>query len=167
MLLLTALALGLCVFDLPGPALGQQNQEPEDQMIAPADGVESPGDQPAADVWQSDSSPEDGSAAGYLQGVVDIGPLQPVERVGVPPPTPPPAACTARGLVVLTPDGQTEVTRVPIQPDCTYQVALAAGTYRVQLLARGIDRSRDLPAMVTITSGQATQLNVSIDTGIR
>ena len=35
-----------------------------------------------------------------LDGQGAIGPLQPVERVGVPPPTPSPAVCTARGLVV-------------------------------------------------------------------
>ncbi|MFI5267425.1 MAG: hypothetical protein ACHQ7M_08620, partial [Chloroflexota bacterium] len=44
------------------------------------------------------------AATGYLAGHVTIGPLQPVERVGVPSPTPPPAACTARRLLV-TPSG--------------------------------------------------------------
>jgi hypothetical protein len=104
---------------------------------------------------------------GQLAGRVEIGPLQPVERVGVPSPTPSPAACTARGLILLTPDGQTEVMRVSFQPDCTYQVELPAGEYRVQLQPLGIDRSRDLPQTVTILDGQTTGLDISIDTGIR
>jgi hypothetical protein len=104
---------------------------------------------------------------GYLEGQVTIGPLQPVQRVGVPPPTPSPAACTARGLVVYQADIGVEAARFALGPDCTYSVALAPGDYRVELDRRGIDRSMDLPRVVTITAGQTTRLDVSIDTGIR
>jgi hypothetical protein len=48
-----------------------------------------------------------------------------------------------------------------------YSMALPPGNYRVELDRRGIDRSMDLPRVVTITTGQATRLDVSIDTGIR
>jgi hypothetical protein len=65
---------------------------------------------------------------GYLEGQVTIGPLQPVERVGVPPPTPSPAVCAARGLVVYQAD--TGAARFPLGPDCHYRVALLAGNYR-------------------------------------
>ena len=47
------------------------------------------------------STATSGQGPGYLEGRVSIGPLQPVERVGVPPPTPSPAACTSRGLVAV------------------------------------------------------------------
>jgi hypothetical protein len=104
---------------------------------------------------------------GYLEGHVDIGPLLPVERVGAPRPSPPPAACTARGLVVLAPDGQTEVTRFAFQPDCTYRVALPAGSYQVQLQGQGVDHSPDLPTTATIVGAQTMRLDLSIDTGIR
>ena len=104
---------------------------------------------------------------GYLEGQVTIGPLQPVERVGVPPPTPSPAVCTARGLVVYQADTGAEAARFPLGPDCHYRVALPAGNYRVELDRRGIDLSRDLPRVVTITAGQTTQLDLDIDTRIR
>ena len=108
-----------------------------------------------------------GPPAGYLEGQVSIGPLQPVERVGVPPPTPSPAACTARGLVVYDVNTGAETARFALGPDCHYQVALAPGTYRVELDRRGIDFSKDLPRVVQITAGQSTRLDLSIDTGIR
>jgi hypothetical protein len=107
------------------------------------------------------------SPLGYLEGQVTIGPLQPVQRVGVPPPTPSPAACTARGLVVYQADTGAEVARFALGPDCSYSAALPPGNYRVELDRSGIDRSMDLPRVVTITAGQVTRLDVSIDTGIR
>ena len=93
--------------------------------------------------------------------------MQPVERIGVPTPTPPPAACTGRGLVILTADTGAEVQRIAFGADCTYRVSLPPGSYRVELDRRGIDTSRDLPRTVTIQAGQTTRLDVSIDTGIR
>jgi hypothetical protein len=59
------------------------------------------------------------------------------------------------------------VQRLAFDPDCTYRVMLAPGDYRVELDARGIDRSNDLPRTVTIANGQTTRLDVTIDTGIR
>ena len=107
------------------------------------------------------------SPMGYLEGQVAIGPLQPVQRLGVPPPTPSPAVCTARGLVVYQADTGAEAARFPLGPDCCYRVALRSGSYRVELDRRGIDFSKDLPHVVTITGGQTTRLDLSIDTGIR
>ncbi|HET8632095.1 MAG TPA: hypothetical protein VFL91_32100 [Thermomicrobiales bacterium] len=108
------------------------------------------------------------AAPGYLEGRAAIGPLQPVERVGVPTPTPPPAVCTARALAIDAADGRTPVATVQLQPDCTYRVALPPGIYVVRLAQRpGIGGSKDLPKTVTIASGQTTRLDISIDTGIR
>ena len=103
---------------------------------------------------------------GYLEGHASIGPLTPVERVGVPTPTPSPAVCTSRGLIILAGDGKTEVTNFNLQSDCTYRVALKPGTYVVQLKPGG-GFSRDLPKTVQIQSGQTTRLDLTIDTGIR
>jgi hypothetical protein len=104
---------------------------------------------------------------GYLEGQVSIGPLQPVERVGVPPPTPSPAVCTSRGLLVSATDTGAAVVQFALQRDCTYRVALPPGSYRVELDRHGIEFSKDLPRTVTITAGQTTRLDLSIDTGIR
>jgi hypothetical protein len=40
-------------------------------------------------------------------------------------------------------------------------------TYRVELQHRGMDSSKDLPQTVTISAGQTTRLEISIDTSIR
>ncbi|MCL5950414.1 MAG: hypothetical protein M1132_01605 [Chloroflexi bacterium] len=106
-------------------------------------------------------------APGHLEGHVTIGPLTPVERVGVPTPTVPPQVYAARQLVVYQGDGKTVVQRVKIDGEGNYAVSLAPGSYVVGLAPSGVDRARDLPADVTITSGMTVTLNVSIDTGIR
>jgi hypothetical protein len=108
-----------------------------------------------------------GQGLGYLEGHASIGPLQPVERVGVPPPTPSPAACSSRGLVVVDVHTGAEASRFDLQPDCSFRVGLSPGTYRVELQRRGIDSSKDLPQTVSIAAGQTTRLDLSIDTGIR
>jgi hypothetical protein len=46
-------------------------------------------------------------------------------------------------------------------------VALPSAGYRVELDRRGMDLSKDLPRTVTITAGQTTRLDLSIDTGMR
>lgn len=112
-------------------------------------------------------TPSSSQSLGFLDGSASIGPLEPVQRIGVPTPTPPPAACTSRGLVIYSATSGQEVTRVSFSADCTYRVALPAGSYRVELARSGIDRSPNLPQTVTITAGKTTRLDVSIDTGIR
>jgi hypothetical protein len=107
------------------------------------------------------------ASMGYLEGHASIGPLQPVQRVGVPAPTPSPAACTARGLVVFDARTDAEATRFDLGSDCTFRVALLPGSYRVELQRRGIDSSKDLPQTVTISPAQTTRLDINIDTGIR
>jgi len=122
---------------------------------------------PAASVAPVITSTAASAPLGYLEGRASIGPLQPVERVGMPSPTPSPAMCTARGLVMFDSQSGAAAARFDLGPDCTYRVALPPGTYRVELQRRGIDISKDLPRTVTILSGQTTRLDISIDTGIR
>lgn len=112
-------------------------------------------------------TPGDGGNVGYLEGQVTIGPLRPVERVGVPPPTPPPELCTSLSLIVARADGGNEVTRFGPQPDCSYRVTLEPGSYVVRFAAGSLRRARNLPATVQIVGGKTTRLDVNIDTGIR
>jgi hypothetical protein len=107
------------------------------------------------------------SQQGYLEGQARIGPLEPVQRVGVPPPTPSPAACTSRGLVIYAAASGTEIQRVSFSTDCSYRVALTPGEYRVEMQQHGIDRTTDLPKLVQIQAGSTRRLDLSIDTGIR
>ncbi len=106
-------------------------------------------------------------APGSLSGHVTIGPLLPVQRVGEATPTTPPDAYAARQVIVYRADGKTAVTRLTPDKDGNYRVELAPGTYVVAMARAGIDRARDLPATVTIASGQTTRLDIDIDTGIR
>jgi hypothetical protein len=104
---------------------------------------------------------------GYLAGRVNVGPLRPVERVGVTPPPVPPEVYTSRSLNIFQTDGRTLVKNVPFNGDGTYRAELSAGTYVVDLKHTGIDRARDLPKRITIARGQTTTLDMDIDTGIR
>jgi len=107
-------------------------------------------------------------APGYLVGQVTIGPLAPLQTVGAPPPTPTPEQCAAYGLALDPADGHATATRLTLRADCSYQVALPAGSYGVRLAPEpAIGGSKDLPQTVTIQAGQALRLDVSIDTGIR
>ncbi len=110
---------------------------------------------------------EQKAATGTLQGHVNIGPLQPVIRIDEPTPVVPPEVYAARQIVVYAADGHTQVARVRIGPDGNYTATLPPGTYVVDIVRAGIDKSKDVPAKVQITAGHATTLDVEIDTGIR
>lgn len=104
---------------------------------------------------------------GILQGHISIGPLTPVERVGVPTPTVPADAYAAQQVMVYQSDGQTVVTRITPDANGDYSITLAPGQYVVNIAKQGIQRARDLPATVTVESGKTVRLDISIDTGIR
>ncbi len=106
-------------------------------------------------------------AAGILQGKVSVGPLQPVERAGVTPPPPPAEVYTSRGIAIYSENGATLVKSLHFNPDGTYQVELQPGKYLVKLIPSGIDRSKEIPAGITIISGGILKLDINIDTGIR
>ncbi len=113
------------------------------------------------------AAPGASGAVGYLAGRVTVGPLQPVERVGVPSPIPPPEVFTSRSINIFKPDGVTLVVNVKFNGDGTYRGAPPPGVYVVARTRTGIDRARELPVTITIESGKTVQVDVSIDTGIR
>lgn len=107
-------------------------------------------------------------ASGTLTGHVDIGPLQPVERVGVPQPTPSPAMYAAWRIVVLSQDGKREIARGEIDSSGHYQIKLPDGKYLVTakpVNGEGLGGQQGHP--VEILTGKTIQLDISIDTGIR
>ena len=108
---------------------------------------------------------ERGNTTGTLTGKVSIGPLCPVEPCTVPHDRLV-AAYAARPITISTPDGIV-VTSVIADPESGYTVALKPGKYVVAIPKQGIGGSPDLPATVTIRSGEAVRLDISIDTGIR
>jgi hypothetical protein len=106
-----------------------------------------------------------GNTTGTLTGKVSIGPLCPVEPCTVPHDRLV-DAYAARPITISTPDGIV-VTTVTADPDSGYKVALKPGTYVVDIPKQGIGGSTELPATVTIRSGEIVRLDISIDTGIR
>ena len=106
-----------------------------------------------------------GPAPGTLTGLVSIGPLCPVEPCSIPRERIL-AAYAAHPLIIFTSSG-TEVTRITADPDTGYLVSLPPGTYMVDTIRQGIGGSGDLPATVTIRSGETVRHDISIDTGIR
>lgn len=106
---------------------------------------------------------------GYLEGVISIGPICPVERV---PPDPGclPTAATYKAypVSVFTSDGKKKIVQLNPSLDGSYITYLPSGNYlvvleKVQTNAGG----SNLPVEISITSQEETLLNINIDTGIR
>ena len=106
-----------------------------------------------------------GNTTGTLTGKVSIGPLCPVEPCTIPHDRLV-AAYAARPITISAPDGIV-VTTVTADPESGYTVVLKPGTYVVAIPKQGIGGSPELPATVTIRSGETVRLDISIDTGIR
>jgi hypothetical protein len=107
---------------------------------------------------------------GYLEGIVSVGPLSPVERVPEPGQSATqisPEVFTSRSILIFKQDGKTLVSTIHLKGDGTYQVELAPGQYFVTLPNKGIEHSKDLPAKVQIRAGEHTRLDIDIDTGFR
>lgn len=103
---------------------------------------------------------------GVIKGKVDVGPICPVEREGVPCPVPP-EAYTSRQIVIYKAGSKTEVARAAINPNGTYLFELAPGSYTLDIARQGIDYGKDLPYSFVISAGETQEFNFSIDTGIR
>ena len=103
---------------------------------------------------------------GTIQGKVDVGPICPVEREGVPCPVPP-EAYTSRQIVIYKANGKTEVARAAINPDGTYLFELSSGSYTLDIARQGIDYGTGLPHLFVISAGEDQEFDFSIDTGIR
>ena len=108
---------------------------------------------------------ETGDGSGTLTGKVSIGPLCPVEPCTVPHDRLV-AAYAARPITIST-SGGNRVTTVIADPESGYIVTLKPGTYIVDIPHQGIGGSTELPATVTVRSGETVRLDISIDTGIR
>jgi len=98
-----------------------------------------------------------------IQGIVQVGPTCPVERLNSPCP-PRPLAAT----IVVRDGNGTEVTRFHSGADGRFKVNLAAGSYT--LLGQTVGSSflpRPIPTSVTVTQGTYASVTVQYDSGIR
>jgi hypothetical protein len=106
---------------------------------------------------------------GYLEGVITIGPICPVERI------PPDPACLptaetykAYPVSVFTSDGKIKIAQLNPSLDGTFSSELPPGNYLVVLeTGKNNIGGSNLPAVVSISSRGKTSLNIDIDTGIR
>ena len=105
----------------------------------------------------------------FLEGVISIGPICPVET------DPPDPGCLptaetykAYPVSIWTSNGRRKIAQVNPALDGSYKTELDPGNYLVKLgTANNRIGSSNLPAEVTITSQNKTVLNIDIDTGIR
>ena len=106
---------------------------------------------------------------GFLEGVISIGPICPVET------DPPQPGCLptaetykAYPVSVWTSNGRRRIAQIDPALNGTYRSELVPGNYLV-ILENGQSRigSSNLPVEVSINSLEKTVLNINIDTGIR
>lgn len=103
---------------------------------------------------------------GWLKGIVSVGPLSPVEKVGVPTSTPLPEVFTSRGLRIINTRG-IEIKQIHFSSEGTFSIQLSPGKYRLELLNPGIEHATGLPDEIEIQPDQTVNLTIAIDTGIR
>jgi hypothetical protein len=104
--------------------------------------------------------------AGSITGMVSIGPLCPVEPCSVTD-TARAAALERRKIVIKPLYSMKSPSTIPIGPDGSFRAILPPGTYLLDLLRTGIDRSPDLPKKIVVKPGKSIFVNISVDTGIR
>lgn len=106
---------------------------------------------------------------GFLEGVISIGPICPVESV--PPRTdclPTAETYKAYPVSVYSSDGTISVAHIIPALDGTFRTELVPGNYLVMLEPnQNRVATSNLPAEVSIVSSGETIINISIDTGIR
>ncbi len=107
--------------------------------------------------------------AGFLEGVISIGPICPVET------DPPQTGCLptaetykAYPVSIWTSNGRRKIAEINPALDGSYKTELDPGNYLVKLgRVNNYIGGSNLPAEVSITSQNNTVLNIDIDTGIR
>ncbi len=119
---------------------------------------------PKTEIKNTDTDSTERIAAGYISGHVDIGPICPVEREGMPCKIPP-EAYSSRQVIIYESDGTSIQEKGKIDPQGNYKIALAPGKYFVQISPAGIGPGEKKPA--TIKSFETTVVDFDIDTGIR
>ena len=106
---------------------------------------------------------------GFLEGVISIGPICPVEK------DPPDPACLptaetykAYPVSIWTSNGRRKIGQINPALDGSYKVELEPGNYLVILeTVQSRVGSSNLPAKVLIIPQDTVILNIDIDTGIR
>lgn len=100
-----------------------------------------------------------------VQGVAMVGPVMPVDQIGVPNTQPLPGAV----ISIQTPDGSSEITRVVADANGKFHISLPPGKYLLvplppqpgRILPRGVSQTFE------VVQRQFTNVTVEYDSGIR
>jgi len=115
---------------------------------------------------RSPTDPVNDSPTGILKGIVTIGPNCPVQQQGQDCP-PPLDAYNIRKVLVYNEAKTKLLFTLDINSGGGYTATLAPGKYTIDMKLVGIDRSPNVPAVVTIHANMVTRLDISVDTGLR
>jgi hypothetical protein len=98
-----------------------------------------------------------------IQGIVEVGPTCPVERINSPCP-PRPLAAT----IVVRDGSGAEVRRFNSGSDGRFKIDLRPGTYAIVGLTTGSSfLPRPIPTTAAVVAGSYTTVNIEYDSGIR
>ena len=101
---------------------------------------------------------------GIVEGRVSIGPWTPVEPAGGS--SPPPEVYTSRRIVLE--GAWLQRVEIPMNGTGYFRARVKAGTYSLLMTnCTFVGCSRVLPMIITVRSGETTEVNIDIDTGIR
>jgi hypothetical protein len=104
---------------------------------------------------------------GQLIGHLRILSLKEVDRAGESPEKPFAKNYSDYPLVVLSEDGKKEIAHFAADEDGNYHIALAPGTYLLDVQRRGHGHVRARPQHFTIVPNQTVTVDFDIDTGVR
>ncbi len=103
-----------------------------------------------------------GGVTGTIRGTVTSGPQCPVAIAGSPCPDRP-----WEGTVDVRSTDGTTVDSATTSPDGTFTVAVAPGTYDLVARTQGMGPPTARAVRVTVASGATTNVELTVDTGIR
>ncbi|MCH7754599.1 hypothetical protein IH970_05695 [candidate division KSB1 bacterium] len=74
-----------------------------------------------------------------------------------------------RGKIILiySEDEKKIVATAPVDDSGNYRVSVAPGNYVLKMKLKGIQRAGNLPKEIVVNAGEAVEIDVEIDTGIR
>ncbi len=101
---------------------------------------------------------------GFIQGRIVAGPTCPVVR---PDHICPPRAVPGRTIYLKDAPGTKVLQTLTTDADGSFLIRIMPGDYRLEVAPSGIQTDREGPHLVTVVSGQTTNVEILLDTGIR
>lgn len=103
---------------------------------------------------------------GVVKGHVDIGPIMPVQRIGVKEVVPP-EMYRAMKIVLLSADGKKELKRYPLTDQGDFEFKFLPGKYRLTWDGPHARFRKPDPKLLDLQPGKTVKIDFNIDTGIR